>query len=86
MMKANLDSAEEQAVIAEKITTTEKIPESLLSPAAKKLVAENNIDPARVSGTGGIIVSPKPILFIIWKRGVVAKNTKKPQMKPSMKR
>jgi len=44
--------AEEQAVIAEKITTTEKIPEVLLSPAAKKLVAENNIDPARVSGTG----------------------------------
>jgi 2-oxoglutarate dehydrogenase E2 component (dihydrolipoamide succinyltransferase) len=30
----------------------EKIPEILLSPAAKKLVAENNIDPSRVSGTG----------------------------------
>lgn len=30
----------------------EKIPEVLLSPAAKKLVAENNIDPSRVSGTG----------------------------------
>jgi len=42
----------EQATIAEKITTTEKIPQILLSPAAKKLVAENNIDPARVSGTG----------------------------------
>jgi 2-oxoglutarate dehydrogenase E2 component (dihydrolipoamide succinyltransferase) len=31
---------------------SEKIPEVLLSPAAKKLVAENNIDPSRVSGTG----------------------------------
>lgn len=30
----------------------EKIPDVLLSPAAKKLVAENNIDPLRVSGTG----------------------------------
>lgn len=29
-----------------------KIPGVLLSPAAKKLVAENNIDPARVLGTG----------------------------------
>lgn len=30
----------------------EKIPNVLLSPAARKLVAENNIDPTRVSGTG----------------------------------
>ncbi len=43
---------ETQTVTAEKITTTEKIPEVLLSPAAKKLVAENNIDPSRVPGTG----------------------------------
>jgi len=40
------------SVNSEEVTTAEKIPEVLLSPAAKKLVAENNIDPARVSGTG----------------------------------
>lgn len=34
------------------LTPAEKIPDVLLSPAAKKLVAENNIDPSRVSGTG----------------------------------
>ena len=34
------------------VTPAEKIPTVLLSPAAKKLVAENNIDPSRVAGTG----------------------------------
>ena len=44
--------AEKQAVSTEKMTVDEKIPEVLLSPAAKKLVSENNIDPTRVPGTG----------------------------------
>ncbi len=48
------DEAESgQGISVEKeIIPAEKIPEVLLSPAAKKLVAENNIDPSRVSGTG----------------------------------
>ncbi|NOX92123.1 MAG: dihydrolipoamide succinyltransferase, partial [Gammaproteobacteria bacterium] len=45
-------STEKQIITAEKMIMTEKIPEVLLSPAAKKLVSENNIDPTRVSGTG----------------------------------
>jgi 2-oxoglutarate dehydrogenase E2 component (dihydrolipoamide succinyltransferase) len=34
------------------VAVAEKIPDVLLSPAAKKLVAEKNIDPTHVSGTG----------------------------------
>lgn len=55
--RINDDAKPSQAAPATEVSEStvapaEKIPEVLLSPAAKKLVAENNIDPSRVSGTG----------------------------------
>ncbi len=49
--KAGQTAPAVKAVEAE-VAPAEKIPEILLSPAAKKLVAENNIDPTHVAGTG----------------------------------
>ncbi|HEC19012.1 MAG TPA: 2-oxoglutarate dehydrogenase complex dihydrolipoyllysine-residue succinyltransferase [Gammaproteobacteria bacterium] len=45
-------AAEAPAPVMETTAPGDKIPQILLSPAAKKLVAEKNIDPSRVAGTG----------------------------------